>query len=140
MRDHKRGLVAMHYGRHGHVMRFDTSRGMSGNGFVDTIKHMINRGLHYGRKAAEAYTKYKPAVEKAYEVYKGHEQYVPKALKDKVSKIEAYGLKHKDKIEVVNRIASQLSQEPPAIVVGHKPAKPEHPADKLKESLLNQIR
>jgi hypothetical protein len=118
-------------------------RGMTGRGIFDTIKRFISSGI-------SAYQKYKPIAQKAYDVYKNADvqRFVPAAVKQKIGQAEKFGMKHKDKVEAIERIAQQYSKqerEAPmelAKVIAKQPAteRAVMPSDSLKQTLLDQIK
>jgi hypothetical protein len=118
-------------------------RGMTGRGIFDTIKRFISSGI-------SAYQKYKPIAQKAYDVYKNADvqRFVPAAVKQKIGQAEKFGMKHKDKVEAIERIAQQYSKqerEAPmelAKVIAKQPATERvvMPSDSLKQTLLDQIK
>lgn len=135
-------------------------RDMSGEGILDTLRSVFNKGQQiyrqakpYAEKAVKAYKKYKPQAEKAYKVYKSDEfqKYVPDNIKRKEEKFaktvkEKYKMAN-DLYEDVNNFGSSIRNGLDDIegmkgmkMKGLKKTKEKAPADDLRNSLLSQIR
>lgn len=126
-------------------------RGMTGGGFLDTLKKWYHTGRKYAGKASEAYLKYKPMAEKAYKTFKSDEvqKFVPKSVKNKTNKLEGFAKKHGSKLQVVDDLAKQFGKTeregvedviPAEKLVAKKPSKEKLPGDNLRSSLLSQIK